>query len=210
MGSMVERRNFPALLTKKALTRLPRTSARGAKFLTSSHSPLDTSRWPALPETAKRVETHVSHRKQTTTHASTRDSSRDEFVLASTAWFASVQLRASSVENLIGTRERLEPRVSPRKQTIGCTSNRYSSREETLPLSGNSANREIGAPTANCRLGGRVSGWPGRSESRRGWGRRRCGRAYRRRKFRTCGSRPFRRAARGIFHSRLPRGGRVH
>ncbi len=41
---------------------------------------------------------------------------------------SNLQLRAVGLQNLIGTRERLESRVSHRKHSAGCTSNRYSSR----------------------------------------------------------------------------------
>jgi hypothetical protein len=46
-----------------------------AKFpvLSSSHSPLVASHLPFLPETVNRVETHLSPRKQTTAHPSTRN-----------------------------------------------------------------------------------------------------------------------------------------
>jgi hypothetical protein len=64
-------------LTKEALTRLPRAMARGAKYLISlsRHSSLGTRHWSRLPDTAKRVETYVSHRKQTIATCSTRHSS---------------------------------------------------------------------------------------------------------------------------------------
>jgi hypothetical protein len=64
-------------LTKEALTRLSRAMARGAKYLISlsRHSSLGTRHWSRLPETAKRVETYVSHRKQTIATCSTRHSS---------------------------------------------------------------------------------------------------------------------------------------
>ena len=150
---------------------------------------------PRLPETAERVETRVSHRKQTIGHLSTRDGSRqsirpiserttkagetpalperaanaprDHSLIVEAPGFSpakeqrrqarplSFTLRVaegrrftltkkapigtklppsklepliSNFENLIGTPERLEAHVSRRKQTLGCTSNRYRSR----------------------------------------------------------------------------------
>ncbi len=98
--------------------------------VTTYYSPRATHR--LLPETPNRVETHVSHRKQTIGYPSTRDSSRLEFAPFSTGnlepWSSNLQLLPSNFENLIGTRERLETRVSYRKQSTACTSNRYRSR----------------------------------------------------------------------------------
>ncbi len=127
---------LPAL-TKEALTRLPRASATGAKWsaLTSHQFPL-TNHWAPrpLPETAKRVERRVSYRKQTIGYTSTRDGSGRKFH----AGFAPVPshspLATRHSFSLTGTRERLELRVSHRKQTIGYTSNRYTSRDKALPL----------------------------------------------------------------------------
>jgi len=74
-----------------------------------------------LPETADRVEAHVSHRKQTTGHLSTRDGSRRHPA-------SPPQPISGAVSPLTGTRVRLEMHVTHGKQTTGCTSNRYSSR----------------------------------------------------------------------------------
>ncbi len=107
----------------------------------TTHYPPRTAH-PLLPETPNRVETHVSHRKQTAGCPSTRDSfhrpSAHQFfalpILAphrnssSVSDFrANLQPLTSNVHRLIGTGERLEPRVSHRKQSTACTSNRYSS-----------------------------------------------------------------------------------
>jgi hypothetical protein len=97
-------------------------------------------RW--LPDTADRVETHLTRRKQSTAYLSTRHSSRDanfhETFDSTTRRTCGAKYRLltstsheSPVTNhrpLTGTRERLESHVSHRKQSTACTSNQYSSR----------------------------------------------------------------------------------
>jgi hypothetical protein len=87
-----------------------------------------------LPETANRVEIHVSHRKQTVAHASTRHSSHQSFRAPSLPRKhvgGPHHLPITAV--LIDTRERLETGVSYRKQTIEHASARHSSRPD-IPL----------------------------------------------------------------------------
>jgi hypothetical protein len=94
-----------------------------------------------LPGTANRVETYLTHRKQSTAYLSTRHSSRDAnfreifYSIARRAcgakyWLLASTSHESPVTNhtpLIGTRERLESPLSHRKQSTGYRSNRYSS-----------------------------------------------------------------------------------
>jgi hypothetical protein len=109
----------------------------GRPAFTNHHSPVTTHH--ALPETAKRVEAHVNHRKQSAGYPSTRDSSRHELA----PYFRRLSARRQrnflpctapqtfpALGRLIGTRERLETRVSLRKQTVGRPSNRYSSHHQ--------------------------------------------------------------------------------
>lgn len=120
------------------------------RLLSASHNSRATTH-ALLPETLIRVETHVSHRKQTSRPCSTRDVPRHALAPFQTRTPGSRSLlllrlaqgpcfnRAAYLPStnhespfmgsrvLIGTRERLEMRVSYRKQSSGCTSNRYSS-----------------------------------------------------------------------------------
>ncbi len=121
--------------------------------------------WKNLPETAKRVETHLTHRKQSTGYRATRDTPRDTNVhrisgsaarraapvicayplnigVVSTAH----QLPLTTHWPLIGTPERLETCLSRGKQSIGDHSNRYTSHHNVLP--GKFATR---APARSCR-----------------------------------------------------------
>lgn len=76
-----------------------------------------------LPETFNRVESHLTHRKQSIAYRATRDSSHRAFASAfasdSSHVASSLRLRASSIQNLIGTPERLETPLSHTKQTTG-------------------------------------------------------------------------------------------
>ena len=122
---------------------------RGRSSFTNHHVPFASCR--PLPGTAKQVERHVSHRKQISRPCSTRDVPRQVLApfptrtpdsrsllllrLAQGPCFnRAAYLRSTNHDSrftasrvLIGTRERLETRVSYRKQGSGCTSNRYSS-----------------------------------------------------------------------------------
>jgi len=75
MGTWVEAQGFsPATNVRASAPFLSRRFTRAkSSVLPSSHSPLSTRHCPFLPETVTRVETHVSHRKQTTGQAFTRD-----------------------------------------------------------------------------------------------------------------------------------------
>jgi hypothetical protein len=105
----------------------------------TSHDSGNTYHAP-LPDTAERVETQVSHRKQRTEYASTRHTSLcanerqilDVFDCQEPAKLLNAPVHATAktpriVTRLIGTPIRLETHVSRRKQSTACTSNRYSS-----------------------------------------------------------------------------------
>jgi hypothetical protein len=98
-----------------------------------------------LPETANRVESRVSHRKQTVAHHPTRDTSQDRCRALMPFPSSSLQRPASSIRRLIGTRERLETHVSYRKQSVGYTSNRYTSR-----LAFNQPSDQFSSPAATA------------------------------------------------------------
>ena len=63
--------------SRKAQPGLCRAKARGATFKSSRSEPPRVSR--RLPETVNRVERHLSHRKQTLEHPSTRDVAAQTF-----------------------------------------------------------------------------------------------------------------------------------
>jgi hypothetical protein len=74
-STSAEGQGFSPAISQRARARYLSRLFTRAKYsvLPSSHLPRTACHLPVLPETVIRVETHVSHRKQTTGHASTRD-----------------------------------------------------------------------------------------------------------------------------------------